>query len=233
MSRENQKICRNIIKALILTAFLVVSFALIRFSPLADYLKISKIDYFQQKLAEFQGWAPVAFLLGGAVLISLGVPRSLTSIIGGMVFGPFHGLVLAMGSALLGSMPIFFLTKVLGRPLFRQKVDKYLKIIENNSRYNSILMVILLRQLPLTCLFVNVLIGLTPISMISFLLGSVVGLLPETIIFTLFGSSVQGSFVWRVSLASILLILLALVVKTFYQRSPLIQELTYKLKNRQ
>ena len=233
VSRKRQETRQNIIKALILIGFLVASFALIRFSPLADYLKISKVDYIQQRLAEFHGWAPVAFLLGGAVLILLGAPRSLISILGGMMFGLFYGIVLALAAALLGSIVIFWLTRLLGRPLFKQKVGLHLNVIENHSRDHPFLIVILLRQLPLTCLLVNVLIGLTSISTMLFLLGSIVGLLPETIIFALFGSSVQGSFVWRVSLAGFLLILLGLIVKNHYQRSPLARELAFKFKNRQ
>jgi uncharacterized membrane protein YdjX (TVP38/TMEM64 family) len=58
-----------------------------------------------------------------------------------------------------------------------------------------------------------------------------VGLLPETIIFTLFGSSLQESFVLRVSLAAFLLILLILVLKIYLQRSELAQDLSQKLKS--
>ena len=230
-SQKSEKNRSNIFKALLLAIFLVASLALVRFSPLGDYLKIANIDVLQQKLDEFQGWAPMVFLLGGAVLITLGAPRSLISILGGIVFDLFWGIVLAMAAALLGSIVIFWLTKLLGRPLFKQKVEHYLSAIDTQSRTSGFLIVILLRQLPLTCILVNVLIGLTSISTGVFLLGSIVGLLPETLIFALFGSSLQSSFVLRVSLASFLLILLALVIKLYYQRSPLAQEISQKLKN--
>jgi uncharacterized membrane protein YdjX (TVP38/TMEM64 family) len=140
-------------------------------------------------------------------------------------------MFLALGAALLGSTVVFLLTKMLGRSLFKQKVGPYLKIIENHSKTNGFLMVVLMRQLPLTCILINVLIGLTSISTGIFLLGSIVGLLPETIIFTLFGSSLQESFVLRVSLAAFLLILLILVLKIYLQRSELAQDLSQKLKS--
>ena len=221
---------KNILKALILGGFLVATFALIHLSPLGDYLKISQIDQLQRKLAEFQSWAPFVFLMGGAVLITVGTPRSLISISGGILFGLYWGMFLALGAALLGSTVLFLLTKMLGRPLFKQKVGPYLKIIENHSKTNGFLMVVLMRQLPLTCILINVLIGLTSISTGIFLLGSIVGLLPEIVIFTLFGSSLQENFAWRVSLAACLLILLALVLKICIQRSSLAQELLKKLK---
>jgi uncharacterized membrane protein YdjX (TVP38/TMEM64 family) len=119
---------------------------------------------------------------------------------------------------------------MLGRPLFKQKVGPYLKAIENHTKTDGFLMVIILRQLPLTSLLINVLIGLTSISIGIFLLGSIVGLLPETIIFSLFGSSLQEDFVLRVSIASTLWIILILVIRLFFRRSPLAQSIVGKLK---
>ena len=164
-------------------------------------------------------------------MISLGVPRSLVSILGGVVFGLWLGIVLALAAALLGSVAIFSLTRVLGRPLFKQKIGAYQKIIAQYSKSNGFLLVILLRQLPLTCILVNVLIGLAPITTGVFLLGSIVGLLPETVIFALYGSSLQTGFVLRISVASFLLVLLVLLVRIYYQRSALAREISRKLKN--
>jgi uncharacterized membrane protein YdjX (TVP38/TMEM64 family) len=87
-----------------------------------------------------------------------------------------------------------------------------------------------MRQLPLTSLLINVLIGLTSISLGIFLLGSIVGLLPETIIFALFGSSLQERFVLRIAIASSLWIILILIIRLFFRRSPLAQTIALKLK---
>lgn len=230
-SREKAEIRRNVLKALLLAGLLAAALALVRFSPLGDYLKISNIGLLQQTLAQFQCWAPLVFLLGGAVVISLGAPRSLISVLGGVIFGLWSGVLLALAAALLGSVGIFMLTKRLGRPLFKQKIGSYLEIIEAQSRENGFMVVILLRQLPLTCILVNVLIGLTPISTGTFLLGSIVGLLPETIIFALFGSSLQQSFILRVSLASFLLVLFVLIGKIYYQRSQLGRAVAKQFRN--
>ena len=125
---------------------------------------------------------------------------------------------------------IFGLTKWLGRPLFKQKVGEYLTAIENHTKADGLLLVIIMRQLPLTSLLINVLIGLTSISWAIFMLGSIIGLLPETIIFSLFGSSLQESFILRVSVASSLWIILILAIRLFFRHSPLAQALARKLK---
>ena len=213
-----------------LAALLIAVLAVVHFSQLGEYLKVSNIDLLQQKLSAFGGLAPLIFLVGGALVITLGVPRAVVSILGGLVFGLLGGIMLALVAVLLGSSIIFLLTKWLGRPLFKQKIGGYLKAIENHTKTDGFLMVIILRQLPLTSLLINMLIGLTSVSMGIFILGSIVGLLPEIIIFALFGSSLKESFILRVSIASTLWIVLILAVRLFFQRSPLAQSIAQKLK---
>jgi uncharacterized membrane protein YdjX (TVP38/TMEM64 family) len=227
---EKRELRKNLFKAILLAALLITVLGIVRFSPLAEQLRVSNMAVLQQKLSEFGGLAPVIFLVGGAFVITLGVPRAVVSILGGLVFGLLGGILLALSAALLGSSIIFLLTKWLGRPLFKQKVGRYLKAIENHTKTDGFFMVIILRQLPLTSLLINVLIGLTSISMGIFILGSIVGLLPEIIIFALFGSSLQESFVLRVSIASTLWIVLILGVRLFFRRSPLAQSIAQKLK---
>lgn len=210
-----------VLRALLLATLVAGAFALARISPLADYLSASYLSELQGELAVFRRGTPVVFLLGGSGLIALGAPRSMISALAGTVFGLFWGVVLAMAATLLGSAPVFALTKLLGRPLFGRSVDKQLKIVEGCTKTGGLLIVVLLRQLPLTCMFVNILMGLTSIPMRVFIVGSVIGFLPETIIFALFGSSVHGNFVLRVSLASMLLVLLALGIRIYCRNSGL------------
>jgi uncharacterized membrane protein YdjX (TVP38/TMEM64 family) len=219
---QKKEFQKNLLKAFLLVIILVSALAIVRFSPLGAYLQISNIEMLQTKLHEFSRLAPAVFLVGGAFLITIGTPRSVISILGGLVFGLFWGILLALSAALLGSTAIFLLTKWLGRPLFKQKVGGYLKAIENHTKADGFLLVIIMRQLPL--------IGLTSISMGIFLLGSIVGLLPETIIFALFGSSLQERFVLRIAIASSLWIILILIVRLFFRRSPLAQSIALKLK---
>ena len=227
---EKRELRRNLIKAILLAALLTTVLAVVRFSPLTQHLQISNMAVLQHKLSEFGGLAPLVFLIGGALVITLGVPRAVVSILGGLAFGLWGGILLALLAALLGSCIIFLLTKWLGRPLFKQKVGRYLKAIENHTQTDGFLMVIILRQLPLTSLLINVLIGLTSISIGIFILGSIVGLLPEVVIFALFGSSLQQSFILRVSIASTFWIILILAVRLLFRRSPLAQSMAQKLK---
>ena len=220
---------QKIYKALLLAILLAGALSIVHFSPLGEYLDVRHLDALQARLVEFHSWTPVVFLLFGSLVITLGAPRSIIAILGGIVFGFFGGVMLALATALLGSIFIFLLTKWLGRPLFKQKVGIYLKAVEEHVQTDGFLIVVLLRQLPLTCILVNVLIGLTSISTGTFLMGSAVGLLPEAVIFALYGSSLQQRFILQVSIASILLILLVLITKNYYSRSPLAKKISQKV----
>jgi len=208
----------------------VGALALIRFSPLREYINPSNFDKLRVRLSEFHAWAPMVFLAGGAIAITLGAPRSIVSILGGMAFGFLTGTFLALAASLLGSIVIFSLAKWLGRSFFEHRVGKYLKVIKGLGQVDGFLLVVLLRQLPLTCMLVNVLIGLISVSTGAFFLGSIVGLLPEAAIFSLFGSSVRHGFILRVSIATFLLILLVIVIRLYYKKSSLAGRLARGLR---
>jgi uncharacterized membrane protein YdjX (TVP38/TMEM64 family) len=219
----------NIIKTILLVFLITGSLMLIRFSPLGYYLDPAHRFLLQDKLAGFHLLAPVIFFAGGVLLIAMGAPRSVIHILAGMVFGFFSGTLLSTAAAVTGSLVLFWLTRLLGRPLFSQKIGHRLKAIEDHLENNGLLTIIIMRQIPLTCMFVSVLIGLTSVRTSVFILGSIVGLLPAATIFTLFGSSVREGFALRVSIASILLIVFIMCIRGYLKRSLLARALWKKL----
>ena len=226
---EKKENTRDIIKTLLLVIVLAGSLAIVRFSPIWYYLDRSHIYMLREELTAFQSLAPLVFFAGGALLIAMGVPRTIFSVLGGMVFGFLTGTFLAIAAAFAGSVVIIWLTRFLGRPLFHQKIGHRLKTIEGRLEDNGFLVVLILRQLPLPSILINVLIGLSSINSSAFMLGSLLGFIPEAAIFALFGSSVREDFALRISLASLSLIVLIIVIKIYFRRSPLARELSQKL----
>jgi uncharacterized membrane protein YdjX (TVP38/TMEM64 family) len=218
----------DILKSILLVVILTGSLAVLRFSPLWDFLDTSNIGKLQEKLAEFQSFAIIIFFSGGVMLSAMGTPRSIISIVGGMIFGFSVGMLLSLASSLGGSIILFSLTRHLGRPLFKQNIGQRLNAIEGHIKTNSLLVVVLLRQLPLPCMLVNVLIGLTSIKIGTFIMGTVVGHLPVALTFSLYGSSLREDFIFRVTLASILLILFVLALRLYYKRSPMARDIAKK-----
>jgi len=220
---------KDVLKAILLIIVFSGSLAIIRFSPLGNYLDTSNINHLRIILDEFHSLAPFIFLAGGTLVISMGAPRLIISALGGMIFGFFWGTVLSMAATIGGSLVVFALTRHLGRPLFNQNVGVRLKAIKDHIGANGLLAVIIMRQLPLACLLVNILIGLTSISVREFLLGSLIGHLPEALIFSLYGSSLRGSFIFRIVLASLLLIMLVVALRIYFRRNSQARDLAQKL----
>jgi len=226
---ERRENTRDIIKTLLLVAVIAGSLAAVRFSPVWYYLDRSHIYILREELTAFHSLAPFVFLACGALVIAMGVPRTIISILGGMVFGFLSGTILATAAAFAGSVVVIWITRVLGHPLFHQRIGHRLKAIEGHLRNNGFVLVLILRQLPLPSMLINVLIGLSSIRTSAYVLGSMIGLVPEAAVFALFGSSVRGDFALRVSLASLCLIALIIVIKIYFRKSPLARELSQKL----
>ena len=215
----------EVLRAILLFCIIGGSLALVRLSPLSTYLRPSRLEFVQKHLRVIGISAPLWFLGGGALSTALGVPRMLVSILGGMAFGAFFGLILTLGATLIGSFATFALARWLGRPLIERQEGRYVRIFERFVEENCILSVLLIRQMPMMAIFVNVVLGLCPVSISCFFVGSVIGLLPETIVFSVFGSSIREGFVWRISLGFFLLVILVLGMRMYIKRSRMVREM--------
>jgi len=206
-------------RTLILIAILCGLLGLTHFSGLGNYLDPRHLPFLREQLV---GLPPLAaktlFVAGGALLILAGVGRNAVSLAGGIIYGAGWGAVYSVLAALLGSLPVFGLVRALGRPFFPGRIGAYLESADRLVTRNGFLAVILIRQLPLACLLVNVLIAVTRVRTAQFIAGSLVGFLPEALVFALYGSSAQEGFCTRAAIASILLLAIAVGAKLLHKK---------------
>ena len=139
------------------------------------------------------GWyGPLGFGLATALLVAIGVPRLLMTGVAAAVFGVLVGLLCTLLGSLLGAYATFTLVRWSGREAGLARWPKLHKFTGLLSR-PGILPVLLCRQLPLSSFFINVLLGLTAVRTRDFIVGSVLGFLPESIPAALIGAGlVQG-----------------------------------------
>ncbi|MEI6125854.1 MAG: VTT domain-containing protein, partial [Pseudomonadota bacterium] len=64
-----------------------------------------------------------------------------------------------------------------------------LKKFTGISRRRGFITVLLIRQLPITGFYINILLGLLPLTHLDFILGTAIGILPEAIPATLLGTN--------------------------------------------
>jgi uncharacterized membrane protein YdjX (TVP38/TMEM64 family) len=134
------------------------------------------------------GWAaPLIFIPAVAVLVAVGVPRLLLCPIGGMAFGFWQGLLWAQLGTMLGYYATFLFVHWCGRDFIVRKWPR-LSHYTRLTRKKGMISVLLVRQLPITGFYINLLLGLIPLSHADFLLGTFIGILPAAVPATLVGS---------------------------------------------
>jgi len=165
---------------------LAAALALVYLTPLRGLLtEVHQLSSWLRGL----GWAaPAAFLAAAAGLIAIGCPRLLFCPIAGMAFGFFPGLLWTQVGTLIGSYGTFLFVRWAGREfVLRQwpKLHKYSPLIAEGS-----LSVLLIRQIPVSGVWINALLALSHVRHRDFLVGTAIGTLPEAIPATLLGAGV-------------------------------------------
>jgi uncharacterized membrane protein YdjX (TVP38/TMEM64 family) len=184
-----------------LAGIAVVLLAGVYLSPLRDYQsRIQELSGFIQGLG---WWAPFVFTTSVAALVALGFPRLLLCVLAGMAFGFWPGLIWAQTGTLIGNYAVFVVARSGGKDWAERYFSKHAKVHTLVER-EGIPGVILARQLPVPGLLINLACGLFGIRRRDFLIGTIIGQLPEAVPCTLIGAGVlEASFKKSVGLISV------------------------------
>ena len=137
-----------------------------------------------------------------AFATAVAVPRHIVSFLGGYAFGLGLGAALALLATEIGCVLVFFYGRIVGRPLVSTRLGARVRRIEDFLAANPFSMTLLIRLLPVgnnfaTCLAA----GVSRVPAAPFLLGSLVGYGPQTLVFALAGSGIEMGAAPRVALA--------------------------------
>ncbi|MEH1102066.1 VTT domain-containing protein [Micromonospora sp. CPCC 205561] len=137
------------------------------------------------------GLAPVAAVLGGALLLVALVPRTFITLASGAIFGALEGAAYALGAALLAAALGFAVGRLLGREFVADRVRGRLARLDGWFARQSVLGVITVRLLPIAGFgLVSYGYGTTGARVLPFLAGSVIASAP-----TAFGYAAVGAAV--------------------------------------
>ncbi len=149
----------------------------------------------------------LVFVAAGGLACALAAPRLFVSFLGGYAFGIGWGTLLALAATELGCVVTFFYARLIGRPLVAARFGARVRRIEDFLSANPLSMTLLIRLLPVGNNFVTSLAaGVTRVPAAPFLLGSLAGYLPLTLVFALAGSGVEAGAGVRVGLAALLFV---------------------------
>lgn len=137
-------------------------------------------------------FAPVAYVFAYVLLTVLLFPGSIATVASGALFGPVWGTVLTLIGATAGATAAFLIARYLGRERVRSRLGPRLTRFDDSLIRTGFLSVLILRLLPVAPFNVsNYAFGVTGIKTRSYVLATVIGILPGTVAFVALGSTLS------------------------------------------
>src|SRR5512143_1378778 len=141
-------------------------------------------------------------LLMGGIGAASGVPRQVIAFLGGYAFNVGLGTLLGTLAALVGCMLSFAYARLFGKGLLRARLGERAGRFDRFIHDHPFAMTVLVRLLPVgNNLLTNLAAGISSIRSIHFFSGTLLGYLPQTLVFALVGSGVHIAPALKLGLA--------------------------------
>ena len=177
----------NKIKFTIFIVFIVciLVFVLLNWNTI-KHLKIHKL------LKYLEGIGPVAMVVYLAMHIMkpffIVIPSNILALGAGIVFGPIKGFLLTMFGFFLSGTVAFYISRFLGKDFVESIIGGKLMKLDNNMEKNGFKILFLLRLPPVLPYDpLSYACGLTKIKYWDFIIASLIGVVPETICYSIIG----------------------------------------------
>ena len=166
-------------------------------------------------IRSFGSWALLAY--GVVYIVSAPVPfmAPVLGTVGGLLFGIGWGTLYTVVIATISSLIPFALARRLGRDWVKSRLrgQKLGEIYEQINGSRAFLFIVVMRLTPVIPWEIeNYVAGLTDVSVTTFALGTLIGIIPGTFAFTFLGSMVVDGSVGRFAAGLALLFVITVVV---------------------
>jgi uncharacterized membrane protein YdjX (TVP38/TMEM64 family) len=139
--------------------------------------------------------APLAFLLGHAVVTVAPVPRTVFTLAAGLLFGPFTGVALSWGATVLSAVLAFGLVRSVGQetvaPFLGRGALHRVNARLNTRGWSTIAALRMIPPVPFSAL--NYCSAVSSISLRHFLAGTALGIVPGSVAVVLLGDALTGA----------------------------------------
>jgi len=174
----------------------------------------------------------LSLYVSAIVFIGAGGPRQAIAFLFGFLFGGPLGIVIALLVTLAGSMGCFLLARHIIGPLLEQRFTKYLRLFEKSLLRDPAKKILIIRLLPIgSNLFTNLFSGACKLKTSAFVIGSLLGFLPQTAVFAMAGSGVRLSDHHQMTISILLFTLSsALGIYLYFNREKSTRDATHAIK---
>ncbi len=177
------------LRLVLLAAIFVGGLAVFRWSPLSGYARPQVIAEFFRGLGT-PWWSPLIFIPLYAFGSAFGLPGTIPTLAGGAIFGVARGMLYNTIGANLGALGAFLLARYLGRDFVARVLKGKAAILDEKIGEHGFGTILYLRLIPLVPFnALNFGAGVSRVSVRDYVLGSLIGMLPGTLVYTYFADA--------------------------------------------
>ncbi len=212
---RNQPLVKSVCKAGILFCTLAGGIAFLQYYDVQGIFDHSWVDTHIKS----QGWAGIFFYISLVAVLTVVVPRQALGAVGGYAFGVAGGCAWVTVGLLVNCIVTFFYARILGRSLLQQRFGKRIQRFDAFLAQNPFGMTVAIRCLPVgSNALTNLMAGVSRIAPFPFFAGSVLGHLPQNIIFSILGSGLRVDERWPIWLSAFLFVLSIILGYLLFRR---------------
>lgn len=164
-------------------------------------------------------WAPMIFMVFCIIRPIVILPIGLFSVLGGLMFGAAIGTIYTVIGSTIGSVIAYYLAKLWGREWVEGFLKGKFKSLDDHCKNKGFTVTFLMRVIPiLPCDVVSYIGGLSEIKLTDFILGTFLGIIPGTFIYSYFGNSLNNLYS-RQFIISVILLLILSIIPIFLKKS--------------
>lgn len=213
--KKNRDVLKRLIAALFL---LIVIYFIIKHRHLIAHLNVNKMRRYILSYGEFS--SIIFIIIYSLKPVALIIPASIMSILAGNIFGPYKALFLSIIGCFGAGSVAFFIARVLGKSF----VDNLLKgkalTLDSNIEKHGFKIMLIMR---LSFIFpydpLSFAAGLSKMKYRDFILGTLIGVLPEMISYSFIGKNLENLFSISVLLPILMVVVIAIISFYIYKSS--------------
>jgi len=187
VARHERKPASGRAVAIALIVFALAALALAwRYTPLREWINVESLVHLSDRF-EASPFAPLivigGFVLGGLLVIPLTMLIAAT----GIVFGPWLGMLYSLLGATLSAVFVYGIGREVGRDAVRRVAGRRINDLSRRIAKRGLLAMLFVRIVPIAPFsIINLVAGASHLGFRDFLLGTILGLLPGTILISFF-----------------------------------------------
>ena len=157
-----------------------------------DHLSAESVATFIGEL----GWvAPLVFIGGYIIATVFFMPGLLFTLAGGALFGPIYGTLYSLTGATIGATLAFLICRFLFRDWIQNRFGTRLKTLNEGMAREGGFYLYSIRMIPLFPFFVvNLVPAFLGVPLRTYVLGTFIGIIPGSIVFTTVGAGLGSIF---------------------------------------